>query len=84
MLGTILIVILVMALLGVLPRWSHSREWGYAPAARPHLDGGSVMLKMECLPFPQSRLSERAASAEARNSLELQLFSSVGICGFPG
>ncbi|MFI5092167.1 MAG: DUF3309 family protein [Candidatus Acidiferrales bacterium] len=31
MLVTILIVILVMALLGVLPRWSHSREWGYAP-----------------------------------------------------
>ena len=31
MLGTILIVILVMALLGVLPRWSHSRNWGYAP-----------------------------------------------------
>jgi hypothetical protein len=32
MLGTILIVILVMAPLGVLPRWSHSREWGYAPS----------------------------------------------------
>jgi hypothetical protein len=31
MLGTILVVILVMALLGVLPRWSHSRQWGYAP-----------------------------------------------------
>jgi uncharacterized protein DUF3309 len=31
MLGTILIVVLVMALLGVLPRWSHSREWGYGP-----------------------------------------------------
>ncbi len=31
MLGTILIVILMMALLGVLPRWSHSRNWGYAP-----------------------------------------------------
>jgi hypothetical protein len=31
MLGTILIVFLVMALLGVFPRWSHSREWGYAP-----------------------------------------------------
>jgi len=31
MLGTILIVILIMALLGVLPRWSHSRSWGYAP-----------------------------------------------------
>jgi hypothetical protein len=32
MLGTILIVILVMAILGVLPRWSHSRGWGYAPS----------------------------------------------------
>ncbi|MGA2476808.1 MAG: DUF3309 family protein [Candidatus Sulfotelmatobacter sp.] len=31
MLGTILIVILVLALLGVLPTWSHSREWGYYP-----------------------------------------------------
>lgn len=31
MLGMILIVILVLALVGALPRWSHSREWGYAP-----------------------------------------------------
>jgi hypothetical protein len=31
MLGTILIVILVLALLGALPRWSHSRQWGYYP-----------------------------------------------------
>jgi hypothetical protein len=32
MLGTVLIVILILALLGALPRWSHSREWGYAPS----------------------------------------------------
>jgi hypothetical protein len=31
MLGAILVVFLILALLGVLPRWSHSREWGYAP-----------------------------------------------------
>jgi hypothetical protein len=31
MLGTILIVILVLALVGALPRWPHSRKWGYAP-----------------------------------------------------
>jgi hypothetical protein len=31
MLGTILIIVLVLALLGVLPRWPHSREWGYYP-----------------------------------------------------
>jgi hypothetical protein len=29
--GTILIVILILALLGALPRWSHSRDWGYYP-----------------------------------------------------
>ena len=29
MLGTILIVILVLMLLGTLPTWSHSRSWGY-------------------------------------------------------
>jgi hypothetical protein len=31
MLGTILMVFLILALLGALPRWSHSRSWGYAP-----------------------------------------------------
>ncbi len=33
MLGTILIVILVLALLGALPRWPHSRDWGYYPSS---------------------------------------------------
>jgi hypothetical protein len=32
MLGTILIVILILALLGAFPRWSHSRNWGYVPS----------------------------------------------------
>lgn len=32
MLGTILIVILLLALFGVLPRWPHSRNWGYYPS----------------------------------------------------
>jgi hypothetical protein len=31
MFGIILIVVLVMALLGALPRWPHSRNWGYYP-----------------------------------------------------
>jgi len=31
MLGTILVVFLILALMGALPRWSHSRSWGYAP-----------------------------------------------------
>jgi hypothetical protein len=32
MLGTVLIVVLILALLGVFPRWSHSRDWGYVPS----------------------------------------------------
>ena len=31
-LGTMLLVILVLALVGVIPTWSHSREWGYGPS----------------------------------------------------
>jgi uncharacterized protein DUF3309 len=32
MLGIILVVFLILALLGALPRWSHSRQWGYVPS----------------------------------------------------
>ncbi len=32
MLGTILIVVLVLMLVGVLPTWGHSRAWGYGPS----------------------------------------------------
>ena len=32
MLGIILVGVLILALLGALPRWSHSRNWGYYPA----------------------------------------------------
>lgn len=32
MLGTILIVLLILMLLGAFPRWGHSRNWGYAPS----------------------------------------------------
>jgi hypothetical protein len=30
--GTILLIILVLALLGVIPVWPHARSWGYAPS----------------------------------------------------
>ena len=30
--GTVLLVILVLALLGVIPSWPHSRSWGYGPS----------------------------------------------------
>ena len=32
MLGTILLVILILLLLGALPAWPHSRGWGYYPS----------------------------------------------------
>ena len=32
MLGTILLVILILMLLGAVPAWPHSRNWGYGPS----------------------------------------------------
>lgn len=31
-LGTILLIVLILALVGVLPTWPHARNWGYAPS----------------------------------------------------
>ncbi len=30
--GTILLVILILMLLGAVPAWPHSRSWGYGPS----------------------------------------------------
>jgi hypothetical protein len=32
MLGTILIIVLILMLVGALPTWGHSRSWGYFPS----------------------------------------------------
>jgi len=32
MLGTILLIVLILLLLGAVPAWPHSRQWGYAPS----------------------------------------------------
>ena len=30
--GTILLIILILMLVGAIPTWPHSRSWGYAPS----------------------------------------------------
>ena len=30
--GTILLIILILLLVGAFPRWPHSRNWGYGPS----------------------------------------------------
>lgn len=32
MLGTVLLVVLILLLLGAVPSWPHSRNWGYGPS----------------------------------------------------
>ncbi|HET9715345.1 MAG TPA: DUF3309 family protein [Pseudolabrys sp.] len=32
MLGTILIILLILALIGAFPRWPYSTGWGYGPS----------------------------------------------------
>lgn len=31
-LGTILLIVLILALIGAIPSWPHSRSWGFAPS----------------------------------------------------
>ncbi len=31
-LGTILLIVLLLLLIGAIPSWPHSRSWGYAPS----------------------------------------------------
>lgn len=31
-LGTILLILLVLVLIGIIPTWPHSRSWGYGPS----------------------------------------------------
>jgi hypothetical protein len=31
MLGTILLIVLILLLIGAFPSWPHSRSWGYGP-----------------------------------------------------
>lgn len=31
-LGTILLIILILLLVGAIPSWPHSRQWGYGPS----------------------------------------------------
>jgi hypothetical protein len=31
-LGTILLIVLILLLIGAVPSWPHSRGWGYAPS----------------------------------------------------
>lgn len=32
MLGTILLIVLILMLIGAIPSWPHSRNWGYGPS----------------------------------------------------
>jgi hypothetical protein len=32
MLGTILLIVLILLLVGAIPSWPHSRGWGYGPS----------------------------------------------------
>ncbi|WP_394755792.1 DUF3309 family protein [Rhodoferax sp.] len=31
-LGTILLIVLILLLIGAIPSWPHSRNWGYGPS----------------------------------------------------
>ena len=50
-LGTILLIVLVLILVGVLPTWPHARNWGYGPSG-----GVGVILVILLVLFLMGRL----------------------------
>jgi hypothetical protein len=44
--GTILLIILLLLLIGTIPKWSHSRGWGYGPSGTLGLMLGVVVVPM--------------------------------------
>jgi len=44
MLGTILLILLIFMLVGALPTWPHSRNWGYYPSSGLGLVAGILLI----------------------------------------
>ena len=49
-LGTILLIVLVLALLGVIPAWPHSKSWGYAPSGGAGVGNGTLGVHRRVVP----------------------------------
>ena len=58
MLGTILLVIVILMLVGAIPTWPHSREWGYYPSGGLGLVLNSLSHPADTRPY--LRCSRRA------------------------
>ena len=72
MLGTILIVILILFLLGALPTWPHSRSWGYGPSGGAGLGCGRSA-RLGAHGTPLIRQTESAKEKPAVRAANLRL-----------
>jgi hypothetical protein len=74
MLGTTLIVVLVLALFGALPRWPHSREWGYYPSGAwgypfDRFDSPVTRANLNCAPSARNLGFLSSASSSFRGCI---------------
>jgi len=46
-LGTVLLIVVVLMLIGVIPSWPHSRSWGYGPTGILGLIAVVVLVLLE-------------------------------------
>ena len=82
-LGTILLIVLILILLGVIPAWPHSRSWGYAPTGL----GGVLLVILIVLLLSVAALSFRgeakltALRIAARSDLAEPLVGNVARLG---
>ena len=55
-LGTVLLIILILLLVGALPTWPHSQSWGYVPSGGLGL---VLLLALTAVPCSRSNNGER-------------------------
>ncbi len=66
-LGTILLIVSVLVLIGVIPAWPHSRSWGYAPSGVPGSCCGSSSFYWSWPGFNPSRYTEVTPQVRMHN-----------------
>ncbi len=72
-LGTILLIVLLLMLVGVIPTWPHSRSWGYAPSGILGLVLVIVVVLLLMGMFENLCVQKRTAQARPLNYLPAQI-----------
>ena len=83
-LGTILLIVLILFLVGALPTWGHSRNWGYGPSGGLGLVLVIVLILLVLGKILRARVRRRLCTMTARGRLPAARSKRHGQSRSPG